>query len=128
MKKKLIAALLTTAMLFTGLTGCGGSSEGGADKAASAQAGEGGAETAAAAEPGDNFNETGYPIVNEPITLKVLLGIRDVDSLTPTEEMPALVRLEEQTGIHIEWEIIKGADWETKLNLMFASGEYRTDQ
>ena len=24
MKKKLIAALLTTAMLFTGLTGCGG--------------------------------------------------------------------------------------------------------
>ena len=30
MKKKLIAALLTTAMLFTGLTGCGGSSEGGA--------------------------------------------------------------------------------------------------
>ena len=130
MKKKLIAALVTTAMLFTGLTGCGGSSEGGAqtgktDSAATEETGESaGGETAAAAEPGDNFNETGYPIVNEPITLKVLLGIRDVDSLTPTEEMPALVRLEEQTGIHIEWEIIKGADWETKLNLMFASGEY----
>ncbi len=130
MKKKLIAALLTTAMLFTGLTGCGGSSEGGAqtgktDSAATEETGESaGGETAAAAEPGDNFNETGYPIVNEPITLKVLLGIRDVDSLTPTEEMPALVRLEEQTGIHIEWEIIKGADWETKLNLMFASGDY----
>ena len=130
MKKKLIAALVTTAMLFTGLTGCGGSSEGGAqtgktDSAATEETGESaGGEPAAAAEPGDNFNETGYPIVNEPITLKVLLGIRDVDSLTPTEEMPALVRLEEQTGIHIEWEIIKGADWETKLNLMFASGEY----
>mgnify|MGYP001058416172 FL=1 len=125
MKKKLIAALLTTAMLFTGLTGCGGSSDGGAQTGQTEQAStEEAGETAAAAEPGDNFNETGYPIVNEPITLKVLLGIRDVDSLTPTEEMPALVRLEEQTGIHIEWEIIKGADWETKLNLMFASGEY----
>ncbi len=125
MKKKLIAALLTTAMLFTGLTGCGGSSDGGAQTGQTEQAStEEAGETAAAAEPGDNFNETGYPIVNEPITLKVLLGIRDVDSLTPTEEMPALVRLEEQTGIHIEWEIIKAADWDTKLNLMFASGEY----
>ena len=81
MKKKLIAALLTTAMLFTGLTGCGGSSEGGAqtgktDSAATEETGESaGGETAAAAEPGDNFNETGYPIVNEPITLAPALTI-----------------------------------------------------
>lgn len=51
-------------------------------------------------------------------------GIRDSDSLTDPSEMPAIQRLEEQTGIHLEWEVIKGTDWSTKLNLMFASGEY----
>ncbi len=72
----------------------------------------------------DNFNETGYPIVKEPLTLKVMFCIRDVDSMIDPNEMPAVQALEEKTGIHIEWEVIKGSDWDTKLNLMFASGEY----
>ena len=72
----------------------------------------------------ENFNATGYPIVNEPITLKVMFGIRDVDSMIDPSEMPAVQRLEEETGIKLEWEVVKGSDWSTKLNLMFASGEY----
>lgn len=116
MKRKVLAVLLSAAMLTATVTGCGQSSS----------ESQGASTEAAAAETGtdSNFNETGYPIVNEPITLKVLLGIRDVDSLTDPSEMPALQRLEEQTNIHLEWEIIKGADWDTKLNLMFASGDY----
>ena len=51
-------------------------------------------------------------------------GIRDVDSLTDPSEMPAIQRLEEETGINLEWEVVKASDWSTKLNLMFASGEY----
>ena len=30
---------------------------------------------------GESFNETGYPIVNEPLTLKVMFAIRDTDVL-----------------------------------------------
>ncbi|MEG7531889.1 MAG: extracellular solute-binding protein, partial [Hungatella sp.] len=67
---------------------------------------------------------TGYPIVKEPITLKVMLAIRDVDSLVDINDMPAIQALEQETGIHVEWEVIKGSDWNTKLNLAFASGEY----
>ena len=116
MKRKVLAVLLSAAMLTATVTRCGQSSS----------ESPGASTEAAAAETGtdSNFNETGYPIVNEPITLKVLLGIRDVDSLTDPSEMPALQRLEEQTNIHLEWEIIKGSDWDTKLNLMFASGDY----
>ena len=33
-------------------------------------------------------------------------------------------QLEEETNIHIEWETVKGVDWDTKINLMFASGDY----
>ncbi|MDR3122256.1 MAG: extracellular solute-binding protein [Treponema sp.] len=33
------------------------------------------------------------------------------------------VELEKKTGIHIEWEPVKDADWRTRLNLMFASAD-----
>ena len=58
-----------------------------------------------------NFNEEGYPIVNEEITLKVMLGVRDVDPMADPEEIPALQRLEELTGINVEWQIVKQAEW-----------------
>ncbi|MGN0169067.1 MAG: extracellular solute-binding protein [Acetatifactor sp.] len=119
MKKKVIAALLTMAMTVGMLAGCGSNGE---EQTSGSQSVS--SEGSVSVEAGENFNETGYPIVNEPLTLKVLLGIRDVDSLVEPNEMPAIQRLEEQTGIHIEWEVIKGSDWDTKLNLMFASGEY----
>ncbi len=116
MKKKVVAVILSTAMAAMALTGCGGSG--------SSSSSTSGSTASASADAGDNFNETGYPIVKEPITLKVMQGIRDVDSLTDPSEMPAVQRLEEETGINLEWEVVKASDWSTKLNLMFASGEY----
>ena len=127
MKKKIIAALLTASMVIASLSGCGsdsGSQNSGQASSGSAEQSEDSDSSQAEIVEGDNFNETGYPIVNDPITLKVMLGIRDVDSLMDPSEMPAIQRLEEQTGIHIEWEMIKGSDWTTKVNLMFTSGEY----
>lgn len=32
--------------------------------------------------------------------------------------------LEAKTGIHVDFQTVKDADWSTQLNLMFASGEY----
>lgn len=111
MKRKILALVLASAMTMTALVGCGSSEEVSTN-----------GETAA--EAGDNFNETGYPIVNEQITLKVMMAVRDSDSLTNPDEMPAVQRLEELTNINIEWDMIKGSDWKTKTNLMFSSGEY----
>lgn len=119
MKKKFIATIIALTMAASAITGCGQSASG-SDEATSSAA----TETTESAATDSNFNETGYPIVKEPITLKVMIGIRDVDSLIDPNEMPAVQALEEKTGIHIEWEVVKGADWETKINLMFASGEY----
>lgn len=117
MKRKVLALVLAGAMMMTALAGCGSSeskeSNGGAA-----------AESTAKVEESSNFNETGYPIVNEQITLKVMMAIRDSDSLIEPDEMPAVQRLEELTNIDIEWEIIKGSDWKTKTNLMFSSDEY----
>lgn len=128
MKKRVIALLLTGAMLMASLAGCGGNGSGtsGSDGAA-ASTQDTDSQTQAGISEGaasGNFNAEGYPIVNEEITLKVMLAIRDTDTMIAPEEMPAVQRLDELTGIKTEWEVVKGADWTTKLNLMFASGEY----
>lgn len=127
MKKKALALMMAAALAVSALAGCGSSS--GTTSATGTASGETAAESGAAgdtaaAQADGNFNETGYPIVKEPITLKVMIAIRDSDSLTDFDEMPGVKRLEEETGIHAEWEVIKGSDWKTKLNLAFASGEY----
>ena len=129
MKKKLVAALLTMTMVAGSIAGCGSSAETTADTAAQADSDKStSAETESSTQDvavqETQEESTGYPIVTEPLTLKVMFGIRDQDNLVDFNEMPAFQRLEELTGIHIEWEIIKGADFETKVNLMFASGDY----
>lgn len=124
MKRKLIAALLSMSLLAGGvLSGCGNSGDSGDAQKENTVAAEK-QDPSESATASSGFNEVGYPIVNEPLTLKIMLSIRDIDSLVEPNEMPAIQRLEEQTGIHIEWETVKGSDWNTKLNLMFASGEY----
>lgn len=123
MKKKAVALLLAAAMAVTSLAGCG-SSAGSGESAANEGAAGTEAGSASSGEASSNFNAEGYPIVNDEITLKVMLAIRDTDTMIAPEEMPAVQRLDELTGIKTEWEVIKGADWDTKLNLMFASGEY----
>lgn len=125
MKKKILSLMLAVSMVMLALTGCGKGKETGGDgdktptSAPTVTEGAKGEETKSS-----NFNETGYPIVNEKITLKVMLMIRDVDTLMEINEMPMVKELEEKTGIHVEWEVVKGSDWNMKLNLMFASGEY----
>ncbi len=64
-----------------------------------------------------------YPIVEEPITIRVFqyaLENQQVDF----ENMWFYKELEKKTNIKVEWEVVKDADWKTKLNLMFASGDW----
>lgn len=122
--KKGLAAALALSLTVGMLAGCGGetgqkdSQTGGQDTAQTGS--QGGAIGGASAA----FNATGYPIVNEPLTLSVMFAIRDTDSLTEPDGMPVVQALEEKTGIHIDWEVVKSGDWSTKTNLMWASGNY----
>jgi len=130
--KKRVALLLTATVLASALAGCGSSAKEETTAAKQTTAAAAAATTAAAAaapteaakEEIPNFNAEGFPIVDEKITLKVMMLIRDTDSVTEPEEMPALQRLEEQTGIKAEYEFVKASEWKTKLNLTLATGEY----
>ena len=124
--KKLLSIVLALSMVL--LCACTGTnSQTGADATAApaaTSAATSATETAAPADTGDDsgVNAEGYPIVNEKIDLSVAQCVRDVDELD-FDTMAFYQEFEEKTNIHINWEQIKQADWTTKLNLMFASGE-----
>ena len=120
MKRKQIALLLAAAMAVSTLAGCGQKDV----VSTETNAGQESTATSETVEEVKNFNETGYPIVNEEITLKVLLGTSDAYNPMPIDEMPAVKRMEEATGINLEWEVVKKSDWSTKFNLMLATGDY----
>ncbi|WP_105616832.1 type 2 periplasmic-binding domain-containing protein [Vallitalea okinawensis] len=68
----------------------------------------------------DNFNATGYPIVNETITLDVIFNSHP--NTIELNEMPFFQELEKKTNIKLNVETIRSG-WTEKKNLVLASGD-----
>ena len=64
-----------------------------------------------------NFNKTGYPIVDESITLDM------VTVRANSKSMEFFIEQEKVTNIDVNWIEIPSADMVTKTNLMFASND-----
>ena len=126
MKKKLITFLVTVSMAMALFTGCGNVEET-SKSSENVESSNPAISTETSTENSEeipNFNAEGYPIVDEQVTISILMLMGDELTVTAADEMPAIQRLEEQTGIDLEIEFIKQSDWKTKFNLMLASGEY----
>jgi putative aldouronate transport system substrate-binding protein len=111
MKKNLLVFLLLNVFLVSLFAG-GGRQAGttGTDRTAELQA--------------LGFKETGYPVVNRPVTLKVMVsqGNSGYDRRSRTEnELEIVKKLESRTGVHIQWEHAS-LDWPTQKALVLASG------
>ena len=105
--KRAITFILAASMLAAALTGCG------QQKAPTVS------ETPP--EVSENFNATGYPIVNEPVTLHVFASRHGLSEEYST--IQTFIDLEEQTNVKIEWEYSPEADWETQKPLLLASND-----
>ncbi|MDO5425732.1 MAG: extracellular solute-binding protein [Eubacteriales bacterium] len=105
LKKRICAGALTVSMLAVTLSGCGNVQE---QEATEAQ------ETSTV-----SAGDLSYPIVEEPVTLRVLAGKGNL-----TEEFDTLKifqELEELTNVKIEWEYTT-SDWDTQKPLLLANG------
>lgn len=69
------------------------------------------------------LNLEGFPIVNEPVTLTVMIA-GDPSVPVNYDEKLYYKNLEKKTGVHIEWEVVLRDEWEQKKNLMYTSGQY----
>ncbi len=67
-----------------------------------------------------NFNKTGFPIVNEKITVTIASPRRyDINRFS---ELPFWQMIEDKTNVHIEWnDIDRDTGWAEKKSLMIAS-------
>lgn len=68
-----------------------------------------------------NLNETGFPIVKEPISLKMVA--RKNTQHGEWKDMAVLNDYAKKTGIKVEYEVFPQQGFEEKKNLLFASNE-----
>ncbi|WP_274364364.1 extracellular solute-binding protein [Paenibacillus thermotolerans] len=104
------------------LSACsGGGSESGSDNGNGG--GDGGAaEASGAAEGSGNLNLSGFPIVNDKITVKAFaakfFANADWNNIKIWQEY------EKMTNVHIEWDTVQTSVLKEKRNLLLAGGDY----
>ena len=117
--KKGIALSLGGAMLIGALGGCGGTDSADSQNGNVQNSESGGSASASeVSAPGE------LPFVQEPITLRVLMGAGDGNVDFSPEHNTALQELERRTGINFEVETVTDTDQATRIQTMFASGDY----
>lgn len=117
-QKKLAALFLATAMIAGSLTGCSGKSLA-TDTPASTQAAEEGTGAAAA----EAVNKTGYPIMNVDHTFKIVHAVGSTDIIGSWENKDFVKKIEEDTGLKIEWVGIPEVSYKDQVAIMIAAGD-----
>ena len=123
--KKMVAAACC-ATLLAGLSACGTKDSGTADTG-KATAGDTGKESAsadnAAEEASGLLTEPGtYPIVTEPVTLKIMILSKPYIEDYNTNDFTKYI--EDLTGIDLEIEAVSYEDSQEKINLAMSGGDY----
>lgn len=108
--KKLIATLLALVMILGCLAGCN------TDKPVETQPKE--------TQPNKPAETKPTETEPEDITIKVLLCLTDAYKIAEIDDIEMIKKLDEMTGVTTEWEIVRKSEWDTKLTLMMATGEY----
>ena len=118
MKLKKLASLAMSGVLCVSmLAACGGGSSSSAAVSGSAASGS------ASAEGTGNVTPVGeYPIVNEPITFKIM-GAKDPGA-PDWSELAVFQRLSEITNINFEFEVSETGTWPEQKNIALVGGEY----
>ena len=72
--------------------------------------------------PGNNFNATGMPIVNEPITLTVMT-MRWGDMGDTFKNNQWLIDLEKRSNVKINWVAVSNNGWDEQRSILLAGGD-----
>lgn len=81
----------------------------------------GGREEPASAGSETGFNATGFPIVDETVTITVAGRKRNEVTIDDYNQWDLFQDLEELTNVHIEWDLTPQSAWVERRNLIFAS-------
>lgn len=122
-RKRMLSVMLAAAMTATMAAGCvpqksTQSTTVAATTAAKTETKSEGAQTTEAAkEEKTLFNETGLPITNETVVYEMAAKTRHNKNFA---ELEFFQLLEQETGVHIEWNMSSEDGWKEKKGLLFA--------
>lgn len=123
MKKQVLSLVMVLLLILGSLAGCsGGENSSGGGESSAAEQNQSQAEESQGGTT-SNMNAEGLPIVNDKVELSIFQYCRDNDQID-WENLWFYEQLEEETNIHITFDVATATDWATKLNLMLVSGEY----
>ena len=128
--KKVLALLLTAAMTVGILTGCGNKEDGNKSSEETKNQTQVSSVESSASESVEEpslYNVGSLPIVNEPVTLKVLASDQVYVGYTAAEDSKYWSWLEEKTGIHFEVESYSVEELKTKLPLIMTDPDQMPD-
>ncbi len=127
MKKlsKVLAVAMAAFMVTSSLSGC--TQKPAADNTTKSETSSDTSSNAADTSTGTEtdaggFNETGMPIVNEPVTISVLT-MRWGDMGDSFAKNQWLVDLEARSNVKVEWIVKSSNDWGEQKSILFAGGD-----
>ncbi len=109
-KGRIVSAFMVLAAVVTMIPGCG------AQTADDTKQNSGNSSSVSSTS---QLNATGLPIVNEPVTLKIMVRKQDVQP--EFEKMLAFQEYEKLSGVKIEWDNLNSSNAGDKVKLAFAS-------
>ena len=114
---KLGKSLICLALVTSMLAGCGG----GGNSSSSSKEQTSGGTSGEVATGDDNFNETGLPIVKEPVEL-TFLYVKGANTMDFKDNV-MFQQMEKDTNVKINWQYAGDADWSEQKSLLLASGD-----
>ena len=111
--RRIFAGLLAGALLVT-VVGCSGN--------ASSGTGSSGEESTGGEEKNTNFNESGWPVVKETVTLSVY-GSRNAESPADWNDYILIQEMEEVTNVHFEFELVEGSIYGEQKSIRLTSND-----
>lgn len=121
MKKKAIALVLAVLLCMMTAACSGGNTSSAPADSSSGECAVKSEQSDASVGEGSYVNKTGFPIVNEPITLSVF-GSRDQNQ-GEWKDMLFFQKYQEMTGITLDLQEVPAQGFDEKKNLLFASNE-----
>ncbi len=72
-------------------------------------------------ENGVSFHTQSFPIVDEPLTLRVVANVASLAKAY--QDMPIIQQIERETGIRFEWDLIPSSDYGDKLAMILGTND-----
>ncbi len=122
--KRILATIIASGLLVSMFSGC--TSEP-APASSTATGGTTTSQSGSASTPEESsiFNATGMPIVNEPVTYKLMtVDGGGSSSKLGMAEKKVIIEYEKETGVSIEWEEVVDSGFTEKMNIVLNSNEY----